>query len=286
MARRQPTQANVATGLLGFFALLFVLGAIDGNYILKLLLSMSVAVLAAFLLLERLGNSHSFTSTNWGADDSKYRYSASGGKPSYTFHQQTVDETAPAVWTLKLLQSMEWLVFEQLVASYFKMRGMKAELTGSGADGGVDVKVTTQTTQAKRQIYVQCKAWSKQMVGVKPVRELYGVMMADKADMGILITTSTFTEDSLRFAKNIPSLRLINGEQFLALMKKLPADQQQALLTQFIRGDYKTPSCPKCSIKMVSRRSQKRGFDAKPFWGCRNFPRCRQTMQMKRDQAA
>ena len=191
-----------------------------------------------------------------------------------------------ADWTLDLLQCMEWLVFEQLVASYFKMKGMKAELTESGADGGVDVKVTTQTTQARRRIYVQCKAWSRRAVGVKPVCELYGVVMADKADMGVFITTSTFTDDALQFAKNIPSLRLMHGEQFLGLIRQLPVDQQKSLLTQFIGGDYQTPSCPGCSIKMVSRRSEKGLGNTRPFWGCRNFPRCRQTLRMRSNQAA
>ena len=87
-------------------------------------------------------------------------------------------------WSIGLLQRLEWRVFEKLVADYFTARGMQAQLTSNGADGGVDIIVTPATTNQQHTIYVQCKAWNQQAVGVKPVRELYGVMAADKASLG------------------------------------------------------------------------------------------------------
>ena len=181
-------------------------------------------------------------------------------------------------WSLSLLQRLEWRVFEKLVVDYFAARGMPAQLTSNGADGGVDITVTSATTNLHHTIYVQCKAWKKQPVGVKPVRELYGVMAADKASLGWLINTGGFTNDAIQFADSIKELRLIDGRQFLKMIGKLSPEQQAGLLRKATAGDYTTPTCPSCDVKMVERRGKQVG--AKPFWGCRSFPRCRQTMKM------
>ena len=40
------------------------------------------------------------------------------------------------------------------------------------------------------------------------------------------------------------------------------------------KGDFLTPTCPRCSIKMTARKSTREG---RMFWGCTNYPRCKQT---------
>ena len=48
---------------------------------------------------------------------------------------------------------------------------------------------------------IECKCYaSSNKVGVGAVRELYGVKQAEGANMGILVTTSSFTRDALEFA--------------------------------------------------------------------------------------
>jgi ssDNA-binding Zn-finger/Zn-ribbon topoisomerase 1 len=37
-----------------------------------------------------------------------------------------------------------------------------------------------------------------------------------------------------------------------------------------------SPVCPKCNIAMVERVASKGPNQGKPFWGCRNYPRCRE----------
>ncbi|MDP5239652.1 topoisomerase DNA-binding C4 zinc finger domain-containing protein [Uliginosibacterium sp. 31-16] len=41
-------------------------------------------------------------------------------------------------------------------------------------------------------------------------------------------------------------------------------------------GDWTTPTCGHCGIKMVAREGK-----SGSFWGCRNFPRCRQRIGMR-----
>ena len=53
----------------------------------------------------------------------------------------------------------------------------------NGADGGVDIILYQQGVETPA-IIVQCKSWS-QKVGVKAIRELFGVMAADQIGYGV-----------------------------------------------------------------------------------------------------
>jgi restriction system protein len=119
-------------------------------------------------------------------------------------------------------------------------------------------------------VILQCKAWNTYQVGVKPVRELLGVMAHNGVSKGIFLATGAFTREAVEFASASP-IELVTGQDFLAKINELPADFKDELLREATKGDYLTPSCPSCGIKMV-KRSGSRG----EFWGCQNYPRCRQ----------
>ncbi len=188
----------------------------------------------------------------------------------------------PRLLTLQDLQQMDWKRFEELCQGYFQKKGYNARLTGSGADGGIDVILEKTTLEGKRiKVYVQCKAWAEQKVGVKAVRELYGVMAADGVPVGVFITASDFTEDAQAFAKG-KKLQLVSGSRLLTLIGQLGEVQQTDLATDTLSGDYKTPTCPKCDIKMVRRTVLKGKNKGNQFWGCRNFPACHQKLYLKR----
>ncbi|HEX5767920.1 MAG TPA: topoisomerase DNA-binding C4 zinc finger domain-containing protein [Burkholderiales bacterium] len=40
------------------------------------------------------------------------------------------------------------------------------------------------------------------------------------------------------------------------------------------QGDFLTPTCPSCGIKMIPRKSTAHG---RTYWGCRNYPGCKHT---------
>jgi restriction system protein len=113
-------------------------------------------------------------------------------------------------------------------------------------------------------------------VGIKPVRELYGVMARQGVAEGIFLTTGRFTKEARSFPKG-DELLLWDGEQLLAKIHGLPPEKQVELLRVATDGDFTTPTCPSCGIKLVAR-SPKGGGEA--FWGCRNFPRCRVALKM------
>lgn len=179
----------------------------------------------------------------------------------------------PDSWSLPLLRSLEWYRFEKLAADFYDASGYKSRVTRQGADGGVDVELFS-AGEEKTTTLLQCKAWNTYKVGVKPVRELFGVMAAQKVPNGIFLTTGEFTSDARDFARD-KSLELIDGATLLARILKMPADVSRGLLERATEGDYTTPTCPKCGIKMT-KRSGNNGA----FWGCVRYPRCRQTFAL------
>jgi len=176
----------------------------------------------------------------------------------------------PATWTLAALRALEWKRFELLCAKYYETIAFKAETLPCGPDGGIDVKLYKQD-DSKPIAIVQCKAWNSSDVGVKELRELLGVMTHEKVKRGIFITTAAYTKDATNFGAGNP-IQMLDGATFLAKLKELPEARQKALLDFAFDGDYKTPTCPSCGIKM-KRREGKKGA----FFGCGNFPRCRRT---------
>jgi restriction system protein len=184
-----------------------------------------------------------------------------------------VDESksvAPTEWSMDVLRRMEWKRFELVAAAYYRSLGFRTETIRCGADGGIDIKLFRGDLPDAASI-VQCKAWTSRPVGVKPVRELLGVMTSEKVKTGVFLTTGSYTDEAIRFAEG-NKLALVNGEQFLAKIQALPSTAAAELLGVATEGDWTTPSCPSCGVKMVLR-----GGGAKPFWGCANFPRCRHT---------
>lgn len=188
---------------------------------------------------------------------------------------KVIDEPKrPSEWTLELLRQLEWKRFEELCAAYFHELGLRAETIRCGADGGIDAKLFKGDSNEPESI-IQCKAWNTRPVGVKPVRELFGVMAHEKVAKGIFLTTGSYTQEARSFAQE-KSLFLVDGEKLLGMIKKLTEEARQRLLILATKGDYTTPTCPSCGVKMV-----KRSGGGKLFWGCINFPSCRQTFAIK-----
>ncbi|MEX2605799.1 MAG: restriction endonuclease [Kiritimatiellia bacterium] len=164
---------------------------------------------------------------------------------------------------------------EILVGEAYRRQGYQIEeIGGGGADGGVDLILQNR----KGKTLVQCKRWRTQRVGVDKVRELYGVVMAENAAAGILVTTGTFTHDAESFAKGKP-LTLVNGTALEQLVRDVQPKTLQCQTEPEPQslGVSQEPLCPTCSEPMV-RRTAKRGKNpGEEFRGCVKYPKCRGT---------
>jgi HJR/Mrr/RecB family endonuclease len=180
-------------------------------------------------------------------------------------------------WNIDLLDALEWKRFEIVCAKYFEMRGFTSRTNLCGADGGIDIQLFTADSVGPDSV-VQCKAWARK-VRLDPVRGLLGSMTAVGVKKGIFMTTGDYTQDARDFAaKN--GISLIGGKELLAKIGALAPEQQAELLAVATDGDYLTPTCPSCGIKMTLRTSSK---DQSQFWGCLNYPRCKSRLHYTDD---
>ena len=189
----------------------------------------------------------------------------------------TKEESKPAALNLELLQSIEWKRFEELCEVVFSYLNLHARNSQLAADAGIDLELYDKKAPEHLVAIAQCKACLKP-VGVKHIRAFYGVMAATKVSRAYFLTTSSFTEDAIKFSRK-SEVTLIDGATFLKLIESRSQDQADALLRLATEGDYTTPSCPGCGLKMVVKTASKTGAE---FWGCRIYPRCKGKLKIKK----
>jgi restriction system protein len=169
---------------------------------------------------------------------------------------------------IESIRSVSWRAFEDLVGEAYRRRGYHvAETGGDGADGGVDLILKKDG----ETLFVQCKNWKTFKVGVKVVRELYGVVVGRGATGGIVITSGRFTQDAREFARG-KRLELIDGGRLLRMIDEVKKPPSNSTV-----GEPKEDNlCPRCGSKMVLRVARKGHHPGEKFWGCTAFPKCRE----------
>jgi restriction system protein len=109
--------------------------------------------------------------------------------------------------------------FENLVANLFSKMGLETKQTRSTKDGGVDAVAFDLRPVLGGKVVIQAKRY-KNPVGVSAVRDLYGTMMNEGANKGILVTTSNYGTDAYNFSKDKP-IELIDGGALLYLLDQV-----------------------------------------------------------------
>ncbi len=185
------------------------------------------------------------------------------------------------------IRAMSWREFETLVAESYRRQGYQAEETGGGgSDGGVDVILRGRG----QRILVQCKQWKTFKVGVKIVREMYGIMTAEGADRVVIVTSGTYTQEAVAFARGKP-IELMDGRALVQLIREVKGTSREActrssaqtarvaahgvLNVQTATSPNQPPSCPRCGSAMVLRTARKGPNAGGQFWGCPRYPNCR-----------
>jgi restriction system protein len=120
------------------------------------------------------------------------------------------------------LAEMDWQDFEHLIrellAKEFSSATSEVKITRASRDRGVDAVIFNSDPLHGGKTVVQAKRYSN-VVDVSAVRDLYGTVMNEGANRGILVTTSHFGRDSYEWARGKP-VTLIDGQNLLALLSK------------------------------------------------------------------
>ena len=120
------------------------------------------------------------------------------------------------------LAAMEWEDFEHLVAQLFEWEfaknGIEVKVTRASRDRGVDAILFDPDPIRGGKFVLQAKRYTN-TVDVASVRDLYGTVINEGANRGILITTSAYGPDAYEFAKDKP-LSLVDGTNLLLMLQK------------------------------------------------------------------
>ncbi len=108
--------------------------------------------------------------------------------------------------------------FEILVANLFGKMGLDTKLTRASRDGGVDAIAFDTRPVLGGKVVIQAKRY-RDTVGVSAVRDLYGTMINEGANKGILVSTSGYGADAYNFTKDKP-IELIDGGGLLYLLRE------------------------------------------------------------------
>ena len=108
--------------------------------------------------------------------------------------------------------------FEILVANLFGKMGLETKLTRSSRDGGVDAVAFDTRPVLGGKVVIQAKRY-RDTVGVSAVRDLYGTMLNEGANKGVLVCTSGYGPDAYNFAKDKP-IELIDAGGLLYLLRE------------------------------------------------------------------
>lgn len=196
---------------------------------------------------------------------------------------------------LDALEGMSWRQFEMLVGEAFRMQGYRVvETGGNGPDGGIDLVLHKD----REKFLVQCKQWKAFNVGVQVVRELYGVMAANGAAGGFVVTSGRFTDEARVFASG-RNVTLVDRSKLAGMIHQARASLSSAAGTadtvQQPGGSRPTapvqrpvesptssppesgPLCPTCSSAMVQRTARRGANAGNAFWGCTGYPGCKGT---------
>ncbi|MFV1995367.1 MAG: restriction endonuclease [Verrucomicrobiales bacterium] len=193
--------------------------------------------------------------------------------------EATTHRIAPG-WSLEILREMEWKRFEELCARVFETVGYRVWTTVLRPDGGIDMIVSSPNPSDRgERIEVRCRAFAQNPVDVSRVQELVSGVRGGGFRAGVLVSTGEFSPESREYAESRDEVILIDGREFLGKVYSLPKADREQLLGIATHGDYTTPTCPDCALKMIRRIATQGAVSGREYWACPDInPRkCRRT---------
>jgi restriction system protein len=131
-------------------------------------------------------------------------------------------DVAEALETEANLAAIPWDDFEHLVRQLFEwefgQNGVEVKVTRVSRDRGVDAIMFDPDPLRGGKYVLQAKRYTRP-VDVAAVRDLYGTVVNEGSNRGILVTTSSYGPDAYDFAKDKP-LSLVDGPNLIAMLQK------------------------------------------------------------------
>lgn len=126
---------------------------------------------------------------------------------------------------------------------------------------------------------VQCKQWRTYKLGVKVIREMFGLMTAHSSAGAIIVSLGSFTEEARDFAAGKP-IELVDGDRLVEIISGVQARPMATAprpVAATPQPTATTRSCPRCGAELVLRQAKRGPNAGGRFWGCSSYPKWRHT---------
>ena len=134
-------------------------------------------------------------------------------------------------WTLKFslkkVDNMTGIEFEEFLKLHFERLGCNVKMTKTSGDYGADLIVTYKG----KKIAVQAKRYNSK-IGVKAVQEVIGSIRYYHANVGLVVTNSTYTPNAITLAKANDILLWDRT----VLMQMINQENMSKYLNQFLKN--------------------------------------------------
>lgn len=136
----------------------------------------------------------------------------------------------------------EGLVLELLLAMGYGASHEDVQKVGGVGDGGIDGIISLDKLGLEK-VYVQAKRWRGSSVGSSDIRNFAGALLEHDLKKGVFITTSSFSPNAERYARNV-GITLISGGRLAKLMIEhgVGVSVQRTIRVCKVDSDYFEPS--------------------------------------------
>lgn len=126
---------------------------------------------------------------------------------------------------LSQLRGMDGHEFEELVADIWEQRGWETTVTTGSGDDGIDVIAEKSGAISEKHV-IQAKCYAKSSkIGPSDIRDFNtGIELEGNVDVGIFVTTSSFTSEAKKTAKRV-NVKLVNGRSLCEIVLALNSQQ-------------------------------------------------------------
>lgn len=169
---------------------------------------------------------------------------------------------------IDIIDKMDGKTFEKLLQAHFAEYGYKCSLTPDSNDYGADLVLkkddTTTVVQAKRY---------ESTVGIEAVQQVIGAIRHYKADRGMVITNSFYTQQAQNLASS-NGIELWDRARLINSLRELGGREiaENVSYSAISESEEDKQLCPKCNGQLVKRKGSRGNF-----LGCVNYPSCRYT---------
>jgi hypothetical protein len=170
--------------------------------------------------------------------------------------QRRAPDIDSSQWSLELLRRLDWRRFHDLAETMLSRAGYMVEGERSEEDGSRILSIRRGSRRENRaDALLFLAGWEAFRISERHFANFVDEMERCQVSQGVLVTPGDFSAGAARAARS-DKFELIDGDAFMATMQDLPESDLEWLLAVTTAGEFASPTCPQCGLKMQWRESE------------------------------